>query len=766
MSNFLKSKKSELRPYSKHIRALVLFGLCLFLQVIAPSNLMNNQEMTQVPSNGSSGAISCSITFEKSKGVEFLSGDVEGWPFEMSLPNEWIIAGSGSKVLSSQISNLLLESPSSPTFKLTFAKTLNGVISGNCKKGEMQLDRYPDGVTNVTVRPETLLNVKPRMFQQIFSKSFSNDANILFSRMLLGLKFSALLFGFLYVFWIIGYLLFSKSRHESRIILGALTLFLSVGGMNYFFNIQNLTKVLFALLILQVIAARKRGNFSFSELREIKWFDFKLVTLVALIGQFAASTDFRSIGLLQTDTYNYRAQIGLFKDLRLIDLSSPAEGFGARSIDYSNRSWVQFMSQVDGSSAILLWGSIWLILVFLAGLLMTETRTQSFSRYIWVLTLPGLLGLWVEGYLSRYSVAAATVIAVFVMHVFKFNEKEYTKHLVLLAAYSFAIVPAFLPLILLLPIWFFSKKRLLHGFKLGLIIASIAAPSSLWMRNIQTAFGFANDGVLDGIAKNIVVPHWNELAFPAQILGFVSWHAGGFRSPVLKEQSSSLGLVDQMVINLAPYLILLAFLVLASLIYQSKVLKNWDLSKLFILLFLIQLAIFVISKTSFYVTVMFVLTLGPVMTIALLATRPRSPKIYRSILSIAIAACVITTIVEGSLWYRNSSSQVAVNSYWSDGVAAKEIVELLNGEKFEATKGEFTSDYAFFIRLSEIGLSSKEGQCLNCLKSNRGVELLPDSEYSPSGSNRVIIFGSCPKGFPIVKAKGAYSLCMRLDPKR
>jgi hypothetical protein len=766
MSNSLKSRKSELPPYSKRIGAIVVFGLCLFLQLIAPSNFMNNQEMTQVPSNGSSGAISCSITFEKSKGVEFLSGDVEGWPFELSLPNEWIISGSGTRILRNQNSNLLLESPTSPTFKLTFGKTLNGVINGSCKKGEIQSNSFPDGVTNITVKPETLLNLKPRMFQQLFSENIVDDVKIIFFRILLGLKFSAILLGFLYIFWLIGYLLVPRFAHESRLLLGALSLFLSIGGLNYFYKLEDVNKVLFALLLMQSVIAKKRNTLSFRQLRDVSWINSKLVAFVVFIGQIASSTDFRSIGLLQTDTYNYRAQIELFREIRLLDLRSPAEGFGARSIDYSNRSWVQLISQTDAASAILLWGAIWLALVFLAGHLIADAKYPNYSRYIWILALPGLLGMWVEGYLSRYSVAAASMIAILIMHAFKSREKEYTYHLMLLAAYSFAIVPAFLPLILLLPFWYFTKRRFVYGLKIGLITACIAAPSSLWMRNIQTAFGFANDGVLDGIAKNIVIPHWDQLAFPAQILGYVSWHAGGFRSPISKQQSDYLGFLDQMVISLAPYLIVLSFFVLAVMIYQSKFLKNWDLPQLFVILFVSQLALFILTDASFYVTIMFVLTLGPVMSIALYTEKPRSPKIYIKMLSIAVVASLGTTIVQGSLWYRNSSSQVAVNSYWSNGVAANEVIKILDGQKFTASQGEFTSDYAFFIRLSEIGLTSDKGQCVNCLVSSRGIDLLPESKDSSYAPKRVVIFGNCPQGFSIIRAIGAYTLCSRFQPKR
>jgi hypothetical protein len=129
---------------------------------------------------------------------------------------------------------------------------------------------------------------------------------------------------------------------------------------------------------------------------------------------------------------------------------------------------------------------------------------------------------------------------------------------------------------------------------------------------------------------------------------------------------------------------------------------------------------------------------------------------------IALVASLISTIIEGSLWYRNSSSQVAVNTYWSDGVAAKDLMGVLNGGKFTVSQGEFTSDYAFFIRLSEIGLTSKKNQCVNCVVTSRGVDVLPNAKKLAPVTYHIVIFGNCPRDFQLTKSIGAYSICKRI----
>jgi len=569
MFSFLSFRNSLNRKPSKPLTALAAIGLSLLLQLAAPTNLLNEEQTSQIPSNGSSGAVTCLLSLENSKGVKFLRGDVEGWSFNLSLPKEWIDSADGSKELSAQSSNIVLKSSSSPTMKLTFGNTLERSIEGRCQKGEIQISRFPDGISNVTVFPETLIYTETRFFQQISTDGLIHKIAKVASRVIVGIQFSALLFGFLYLFWFAGLSIFPKFRDEAKIIVGALSTFLFVGGFHYFFKLKIVLIIMTLLLLIKTAAEVKKSNIRLLQLRKYEWVDTNLIVFILFLGQFVSSTDFRTIGLLQTDTYNYRAQVELFRDIRLLDLTGPSEGFGVRSIDYSNRTFIQLISNTDVAWSILMWGCIWLSLVFFAGRLMCQAKASRLSRYIWTLSIPGLLGLWMEGYLSRFSVAAATVVAILILQGFRPNEKENVVLVMLLASYSFAIIPAFLPLILVLPFWYFYQKRILQAFKIGMLIALLAAPSSLWMRNIQVAFDFANDGILDGIGRNIVVPHWNQFSFVAQLFGFVSWHGGGVRSPVLKEQMAQLGSLDQQVVSFLPTLTILSIVVVLLIIVNN-----------------------------------------------------------------------------------------------------------------------------------------------------------------------------------------------------
>jgi hypothetical protein len=751
-------------PRTLRLNFIVLLGSIIFIQIFAPSNLLNEKTLTQIPSNGSGGALSCKLVFNEARGVLYQGGDVEGWPLVFSLPKEWKDSHQGLKVLEADKSTLFLESTSAPSLKLTFRDTLRSGIRGTCLKGEIQILSYPDGVTNAIILPETLISDRERLFQVILSENTQEGLELGLSRVISGAKFSLILFSFVFFFWLVGNLMGIKSQFESRVIFGALFSFLIIGGLNYFFQMKLVTIILMILLVVLFVTSKKKRKSFVINPKELRLLDFRITFFIIFLGQFVSSLDFRSIGLLQTDTYNYRSQVDLFQKLRLLDLTYPSEGFGARSIDYSNRSWIQLITQTNSSWAIIIWGGIWLTLVVLAGRMLVLTKHLPLIRNLWVLSLPGLLGLWVEGYLSRFSVAAATVIAVLILHTFNSNERDNTKLILFLAAYSFAIVPVFLPLITILPVWYFINKRFLYALKLGIFTLLIAAPASLWMRNIQVAFGFANDGILDGIARNIVVPNWNQLTFPAQILGFVSWHGGGVRYPVSKFQIDKLGLIDKTIINLLPFLVILSFSILYLLFFHSIKENKFDPPRLFLTIVFLQLVTLALFTTSFYVTIMYVITLGPIILISLFSSKSISKTWYRKIIGIAIIACLITAMIEGSLWFRNPNGQVAVNSYWANGVSANKVIKSLDGMEFSVAKGAFTSDYSFFIRASEIGLVAETNQCANCMKNSRGIDI--DSASLEKVQNLVVIFGNCPRDFLNTRSIGAYSLCSRVLPMR
>lgn len=370
---------------------------------------------------------------------------------------------------------------------------------------------------------------------------------------------------------------------------------------------------------------------------------------------YSAIHRFSNIGLSQTDVNGYvfvskfsseYAFLKVDKTKTITDIT----GNGARTFDHSYRG--AFAILEDWNLIIVL--TSLLLVVFLLGILIDffkDYRSVRISAVFGFLIVASgsYAGLWMEGYLTRWMWAIlATISIVFCIRYLEDSTKEgYAFSVVLISFILISLVPTFIVVPLLSTLFVLyahrTKKKTITGFKkrnLHVRYSMIASMiligfcNLIWLRGILVASNFASNGVLDEIARWIVVPFYQTSFFLFTGLGLAPWHSNS--ASIFGESTNVLSLplvgtlrplhdiflsLNWLGVALCLFIVLLSVLKIISNTFSSDS-RNRLIYSYLVSIFIISIAQIVSQALVFpsrlYVNSMTFLSYGPYLFVVLL----------------------------------------------------------------------------------------------------------------------------------------------------
>jgi hypothetical protein len=748
------------KPAPKHFIG-VLFLSVLLVQLFSPSQISSN---TRNPSSEiiPKQVIECSLSFENGKNSVISSISVEGWPAKLSLSKKWQEFNVGSyRLTTSEMDVLSIVSPSFPDTKFILQSGPDLKMTKKCLTGEIQQIPLSDVLTEfkfLAIDPKVIQNTN---FELLVEGQFIPAVTGLFKKISSGLLLSLFLYFLFYILRFLGAALKRNASSAESFLIGFFGFNLILGGLHYFLNV--LQAGISSVLLLLTFSFILNKRIDLGRLKSNLFPVDKLHTIIIItLPQFFSAFYFRNIGLLQTDTFNYRAQVKNLSRNILLNQSLGSEGNGFRSIDYSLRSFLGSVSHFSPSATIALWTCSWL-LVLVSGfcILTARLRVEFYIKLLLIaICCAGIVSIWVEAYLSRFSYAiSAIVIVIFLYIKDETNEKNLNwsnSILILLAsAYCFSIIPVFLAPMIILPLTLIFSKNFKDFVKYSLLFVATGLPASIWMRGLSSSINLSNDGGLNNIARYILVPNYKSLYFLAQLSGTLSWHGSGFRSPTAGLSVSDLGFFNSFIISATPYLTIFGLLLfLISILLLIKNFRFSDSISLYIVIFCIQFAgmIYVISL---YTNLMYLITLFPsvLLALSLIVLKSRYSSFFISIWG---ALAVLVIITETSFWMHGAEHPISKESYWANHFYVDKVNMLLKDERFVIRQGEYASEYSFDVRRSELVLASNSNNCTNCKVTSTGIL---DQVPTISADKVVVIYGKCRKSEEFIMSIDAYTVC-------
>ena len=400
-----------------------------------------------------------------------------------------------------------------------------------------------------------------------------------------------------------------------------------------------------------------------------------------------------SLGFLQTDVFDTFNVTGLFWDRSALD-ASIAFGDGFRLLDYTARASVWGTMLERPSDAIVVFRL--LLSVVVAALAASLVARQGYRA--WVQVTAGLLasgsaafvGLYAEGYMSREFFVSWTLIGLLVAgHQLLDDDLRSSVwwRVGVVAAVSLAIVPPYFliaPVLLLVmfvssagPTWR-SEVRAWRPAATGmaLSIAVFGLPNLIWLRSSSNASQYID--ALNSLVRNVGVPFYDSLRFPAAMLGLVPFHhQDGYRLGGATLRASLLKWDTDWLAN---SVIVVGFIVLAvglflvsvwSMIQVSRGVVNKGFATLWVAVVLVYLAgLFVLRFTQWdeqtYFTIMWIWTLAPIgmagLVFTLLEAGRLKPKLQAPMLSAVVVfglVNVVSATGESVLWVESPYSELA-----------------------------------------------------------------------------------------------------------
>ncbi len=706
------------------------------------------------------GSIDCLISFTDGQGTIIANPTVEGWPSKLPFDSNWNEVDVNSQVLTSNsLSTVKIVSKAFPLTNFTIIKSQSLLLKSSCKYGKIKAVSESHSKVSVSVVPIGLNYSQSNIFAEFFTGNYKDSLDHLKNKVFPGLFMS---FFFLLVVMFLSFFgrVFLRKTEIFEDYLGGFLLFsLALGGLHYFLNIRDSLLVIALVFLTSIFVRRKHVAFDLQLCCKLL-FTRNNISIFLILPQFFSTFYFNNIGLLQTDTFNYRAQVKLIADSPLLSQVIGTEGNGFRSIDYSLRSAGGVFNFFSTSESVCFWALLWIFAYFCASQLFINKFAAGPVVKLMLVSIPlsGVAGLWVEGYLSRFSYLIAAYILVSSMVLLKDSKFSVLNYAIpiLAAAYGFSIIPVFLAPVLALPLFAFSKKHFKEGVVFFLLTLVAALPASLWMRNLFVSIKLANDVNLDSIARYIIVPNYTEWSFASQLTGAIGWHSSGLRNPTKLDGFGTISELEKIVPNLTPFLVPLGIGLLSIiLLYSSKLFLFSNYQSFFILLFLAQLVFMEILKVSLYLRLMYLITLFP-LVFFLLASQKISKKFFSFAVVLAGLLSLFSAISESSLWLARHDSKIANESYWANHYFSNSLRENLSKKNFVVTKGEFASQYSYQVKRTELVLSMSEGDCLNCELTSTGVI---DKLWKDNDVVEVVIYGNCPDQSILDTVMGPYSIC-------
>jgi len=486
---------------------------------------------------------------------------------------------------------------------------------------------------------------------------------------------------------------------------------------------------------------------------------------------YSAAHRFSNIGLSQTDVNGYvfvskysseYAFLNVDKTKTITDIT----GNGARTFDHSYRGAFAIL---ENWNLVIVLTSL-LLVVFLLGILIDffkDYRSAKISIVFGFLIVASgsYAGLWMEGYLTRWMWAIlATINVIFCISYLQDSTKEgYAFTVVLTSFVLISLVPTFIvvPFLSTFFVLFslhgktkyrvnFKKRNRYIGFGMISSMILIGFGNMIWLRGILVASDFASNGILDDIARWIVVPFYKSSFFLFTGLGLAPWHSNS--SSIFGESTNVLALALVNFLRplhntfLAQSWLGVILCLIIALFFMLKIISNLfssDSRNRLVYIYLVTLlgissaqivSQALIFPSRLYVNSMTFLSYGPYLFAVLILllswknpsvvqknlnirSKPKS-KIQGRVISIfmisLLSASTTTSIIEYSRWGSSSQglskfsyliSQAQIQSDIERGVISKKSI--MSGYFCSKT----TSDYFKQIELNLVyrnnGLSSE-----------------------------------------------------------
>ena len=630
----------------------------------------------------------------------------------------------------------------------------------------------------------------------------------------------------------------TQKQSTNDLILGFLIFSGVIGALNYFVNGRTSLRITTFLIVgistYHFILLKRTHKLRATEekfLKTVKSFFNGIVFLPLGVFIFVSvQNNWWNIGLLQTDSNGYFFQNG--NSLRNSYLFAQASEFagnftgnGMRSYDASYRMIFSYLT--NWNTGLVLSG---IFAIMLLGLLMNELLEKHIKtpyRHLTILSTifsGALTGLWMEAYLTRWFGAVMAMISICLTLLFLDKiEVDYSllTSILLINALQISINPTFfvVPFISVLftlikfknltKIVVFPFQKLVNDeerrhknlfVRIASTVSLLFFVNFLWFRKYEVAIGFANNGVLDGIAKWVVIPFYSTWLFPFQSAGLIPWHnnpgsifglsdsffdvflrritgQGFVQTELIKIRLSSVGIL---VLLTAIILSIRTLKIKKSISENIQPMINY-LYYTIVFSLLYAIGAFILTPSRLYVNSMTLISNMPAVILCLtlmfslvfgtykMRKKVEKTEFRRNLISKSLAILLLFTSVNGVTSYleisRLSSGFDGKNGF-TYNLLADDVTTMLNSLEEANVKYVYinnqnlSGDYDNYIAENLIakGLLTYGIDCRNCINRDSKVEIVKIN--NESASNILSIFSKCEKPLTI---NPVYSFCLRSE---
>ena len=594
-------------------------------------------------------------------------------------------------------------------------------------------------------------------------------------------------------------------------LTGFLATLLLAGALNYFVN-GKIVAIIIALMIALLIAEALINNSHRSALvQDLSAFKSnQFIVALGFLGLASLTVSAYAnwtVGLAQTDVFDYF--YGIHSGLNNSYFSGNiVTGNGMRSLDFASRSL--WGSALPDMQSISLWAISGL---FIATVAISESLTfvagKAFAIFMPVIPLVSgaFAGMWTEAYMSRWFVAFCALYATFLIFILAINPNFVGPisilALFLLTVSQLVIVPVFLAVpagtaLALILAWRKRKSesetwpteinRILKLRSTRIILtvtSSLAVINLLWLRSLGTTLALTSDQ-LNGIAKWIVLPFYNQPEFTGTLSGLLPWHGitqSRWGVPTAVPGSSIYSSVIEPIEAYFSYWapVKIGFIATSIICIAIFLIRKEPKKKLWqqivptlLLVGLIVLqgaANTLFSDRSLYTVLMYFVTLAPAVFVGstavicyLLSKNSKFGLVGKLSTAFGIAGVAIFIFVN----FLTSSVEL---SRWNDstkhilGIEAIALDAVENGyTAIKIEKAEPMTDYeyvyianVFTSRIQDLGIT-----CANCVQQENRISSTtsnPSSVVIPETTGILIVGGSCRQGLTEVSKYDWFTLC-------
>lgn len=627
-----------------------------------------------------------------------------------------------------------------------------------------------------------------------------------------------------------------QKQTTNDLILGFLIFSGVIGASNYFVNGRTsliiITILTVGITTYYLISLKRSDELRATAEKFLKtvmsFFSGNVFLPLGIFIFVSVQNNWWNIGLLQTDSNGYFFQNGnslrnsyLFSDAS--EFTGNFTGNGMRSYDASYRMIFSYLT--NWNTGLVLSG---IFAIMLLGLLMNELLEKHIKtpyRHLTILSTifsGALTGLWMEAYLTRWFGVVMAMISICLTLLFLDKiEVDYSllTSILLISALQISINPTFfvVPIISALftlikfknltKIAAFPNRKLVKDIerrhknlfiRIGSVVSLLFFVNFLWFRKYEVAIGFANNGVLDGIAKWVVIPFYSTWLFPFQVAGLIPWHnnpgsifglSDSFFDVFLRRITGQ-GFIQNELMKIslsnAGIFVLLMAIILTIRTLKIKKSISKDIQPMvnylyYTIVFSLFYAIgaFALSPSRLYVNSMTLISNMPAVILCLtlmfslvfgthkMRKKGEKREFRRTLISNSLAILFLFTLVNGM----NSYLEISRLSSGFDGkngftynLLADNVTDILNSleeaniDYVYINNENLSGDYDNYIAENLIakGLLTHGIDCRNCINRDSKVEILKINKES--ASNILSVFSKCEKS---LATNPVYSFCLR-----